>query len=138
MWRVLILLLPGMASAESLIAVRTIRAQSVISAEDVSVVDAVMDGVVLTPAAAIGQEARVTIYAGRAVLLADLGPAAVVDRNQLVPLRFQAGTLAIMTEGRALERGAEGDVIRIMNLSSRLTVTGRVMPDGSVNVGTMP
>lgn len=137
MWRVL-LLIPGIASAESLIAVRTIPAQSVIAAEDVSLVDAVMDGVVLTPAAAIGQEARVTIYAGRAVLLADLGPAAVVDRNQLVPLRFQAGTLAIMTEGRALERGAEGDVIRIMNLSSRLTVTGRVMPDGSVNVGAVP
>jgi flagellar basal body P-ring formation protein FlgA len=137
MWRVL-LMFPCMASAESLIAVRTIPAQSVIAADDVSMVDAVMDGAALTPAAAIGQEARVTIFAGRAVLLADLGTAAVVDRNQLVPLRYQAGTLAIMTEGRAMERGAEGDVIRIMNLSSRLTVTGRVMADGSVTVGAMP
>jgi flagellar basal body P-ring formation protein FlgA len=137
MWRVL-LILPCMASAESLIAVRTIPAQSVIASDDVSLVDAVMDGAVLTPAAAIGQEARVTIYAGRVVLLADLGPAAVVDRNQVVPLRFLAGALAIMTEGRALERGGTGDVIRIMNLSSRLTVTGRVMPDGSVNVGAVP
>jgi flagellar basal body P-ring formation protein FlgA len=137
MWRIF-LLIPGMACAESLIAVRTIPAQSVITAEDVSLVDAVLDGAVLTPAGAIGQETRVTIFAGRAVLLTDLGPAAVVDRNQLVPLRFQAGALAIMTEGRALERGATGDVIRIMNLSSRLTVTGRVMPDGSVNVGGVP
>lgn len=137
MWRFL-LIFPCMASAESVIAVRTIPAQSVIAADDVSVVDAVMDGAVLTSAAAIGQETRVTIFAGRAVLLADLGAAAVVDRNQLVPLRFQAGTLAIMTEGRAIERGAEGDVIRIMNLASRLTVTGRVMADGSVNVGAMP
>jgi flagellar basal body P-ring formation protein FlgA len=137
MWRIL-LMMPCMASAESLIAVRTIPAQSVIAADDVSLVDAVMDGAVLTPAAAIGQEARVTIYAGRVVLLADLGPAAVVDRNQVVPLQFQSGTLAIMTEGRALERGATGDVIRIMNLSSRLTVMGRVMPDGSVNVGSAP
>jgi flagellar basal body P-ring formation protein FlgA len=137
MWRVL-MMFPCMASAESLIAVRTIPAQSIIAADDVSLVDAVMEGAVLTPAAAIGQEARVTIFAGRAVLEADLGPAAMVDRNQLVPLRFQAGALVIMTEGRALERGAEGDVIRIMNLSSRLTVTGRVMADGSVNVGTMP
>jgi flagellar basal body P-ring formation protein FlgA len=137
MWRVL-MMFPCMASAESLIAVRTIPAQSIIAADDVSLVDAVMEGAVLTAAAAIGQEARVTIFAGRAVLLADLGAAAVVDRNQLVPLRFQAGALAIMTDGRALERGAEGDVIRIMNLSSRLTVTGRVMADGSVNVGTMP
>jgi flagellar basal body P-ring formation protein FlgA len=137
MWRVL-LMFPCMVNAESLVAVRTIVAQSVIAAEDVSLVDAVMEGAVLTPAAAIGQEARVTIYAGRAVLAADLGAAAVVDRNQLVPLRFQAGTLAIMTEGRALERGAEGEVIHIMNLSSRLTVTGRVMPDGSVSVGAIP
>jgi flagellar basal body P-ring formation protein FlgA len=137
MWRVLFFF-PCVANAESLIAVRTIPAQSVIAADDVSLVDAEMDGAVLTPAAAIGQEARVTIYAGRVVLLADLGPAAVVDRNQVVPLRFQSGTLAIMTEGRALERGATGDVIRIMNLSSRLTVMGRVMRNGSVNVGDAP
>jgi flagellar basal body P-ring formation protein FlgA len=137
MWRVL-LMMPCMASAESVIAVRTITAQSVIAADDVGVVDAVIEGAVLRQAAAIGQEARVTIFAGRAVMLADLGPAAVVDRNQLVPLQFQTGALAIMTEGRALERGAEGDVIRIMNLSSRLTVTGRVMRDGSVNVGVVP
>ena len=136
MWRVLFLF-PCMASAESLIAVRTIPAQAIIAADDVSLVDAVMEGAALTPAAAIGQEARVTIYAGRAVMLADIGAATVVERNQVVPLQFHAGTLAILTEGRALERGAEGDVIRIMNLASRLTVTGRVMPDGSVNVGTM-
>lgn len=137
MWR-LLFLFPGLASAESLIAVRTIPAQAIIAADDVSLVDAMMEGAVITPAAAIGQEARVTIYAGRAVLAADIGAAAMVERNQVVALHFRAGALAIATEGRALERGTAGDVIRIMNLASRMTVTGRVMADGTVNVGMMP
>jgi flagellar basal body P-ring formation protein FlgA len=53
-------------------------------------------------------------------------------------LRYAAGPLAITTEGRALARGGAGDVIRVLNLSSRNTVTGRVQPDGAVSVGTYP
>ena len=46
--------------------------------------------------------------------------------------------LRILTEGRALARGGVGDVIRVMNLSSRTTVSGRIAADGSVHVGLAP
>ena len=121
--------------ADSLIATRTIRAQTVIGPDDMALVDAALPGALDDPALALGLEARVAIYAGRPIRSQDLGAPALVDRNQLVSLIYLSGGLAISTEGRALERGAEGDVVRVMNLGSRTTVNGRVGPDGAIYVG---
>jgi flagella basal body P-ring formation protein FlgA len=117
------------------VATRTIRAQTLIGPEDVAMVAADLPGALTDPELAVGLETRVSIYAGKAVRAGDLGPPTLVDRNQIVPLIYQSGGLAISTEGRALARGSNGDVIRIMNLGSRTTVTGRVGPDGAVYVG---
>lgn len=133
-----LMLFPGIACADSVIALRTIKAQSVVTAEDLNAVDAVIDGAVSDAALVIGQEARVTIYAGRPIRPADFGPAALVDRNQIVSLVYEAGGLQIVTEGRALGRGGTGDVIRAMNLSSRTTVSGIVTETGVVRVGPTP
>ena len=132
---VALLLLTAPALAESLVATRTIRAQSVIAAEDVALVEAALPGALADPALAVGLEARVAIHAGRPVRAKDLAAPALVERNQLVRLFFLSGGLAIVTEGRALARGAEGEVIRALNLASRTTVSGRVGPDGAVYVG---
>jgi flagellar basal body P-ring formation protein FlgA len=136
MWRlVLLVALATPVSAESLVATRTIRAKSLVTAEDLALVSAELPGALSDPGLAVGLEARVAIYAGKPVRPGDLGPPTLVERNQLVTLIFRAGGLAISTEGRALARGSEGDDIRVMNLGSRNTVTGRVGPDGAVYVG---
>ena len=140
MWRIVFLILPplilpGMAMADSVVATRTIRAQSVVQADDVTLVAAAIPNALGNLTDAVGQEARVSIYAGRPVLASDLGAPAVVDRNQIVPLAYQSGALAILTEGRALARGGVGDVIRVMNLASRSTVSGRISANGTVLVG---
>lgn len=131
----LILLMTTPAWADSMVATRTIRAQSVITAEDVAMVAADIPGALAAPELAIGMEARVTLYAGRPVHEADVGAPALVNRNQMVTVVFQTDGLTIHTEGRALERGAAGDLIHIMNLSSHLTIQGLVAPDGSISVG---
>lgn len=136
MWRALLILaLAAPASAESVVATRTIRAKTLIGPEDLTLVSAELPGALTDPAAALGQEARVSIYAGKPVRPGDFGPPTLVDRNQLVTLVYLSGDLAISTEGRALGRGAEGEEIRVMNLGSRNTVTGRIGPDGAVYVG---
>ncbi len=135
MWRILFLILPELALADSLVATRTIRAQSVVQADDVTLVAATIPGALAGVEGAVGLEARVAIYAGRPIKAADLGPPALIDRNQIVSLSYQSGGLAILTEGRALARGGAGDVIRVMNIASRSTVSGRVAPDGTVHVG---
>jgi flagellar basal body P-ring formation protein FlgA len=135
MWRIVFLFLPSIAMADSVVATRTIRAQTVVQADDVTLVAAAIPNAVGNLADAVGLEARVSIYAGRPILGSDLGPPAMIDRNQIVALAYQSGALAILTEGRALARGGVGDVIRVMNLASRSTVSGRVAPDGTVHVG---
>lgn len=135
MWRLALILLPWPALADSLVATRVIRPLAVLTAEDVALVPADLPEALDDPALAIGQEARVAIYPGRAVRAADLGTAAVVERNQIVTLSYLAGGLSILTEGRALDRGGPGDVIEVLNLSSRLKLTGRIAADGRVIVG---
>ncbi len=134
MWR-LLFLLPTAAMADSLVANRTIRAMAVLGPEDVTLVEAAIPGALDDPLTAIGMEARIAIYPGRAIRAQDIGPPALIDRNQIVPLIYRAGALSILTEGRALARGGTGDVIRVMNLASRTTVTGQIGPDGVVRVG---
>lgn len=130
----LLALWPGTVLADSLIALRTVRAQSVLAPDDMTLVGQTIPGALTDPAEALGQEARVTLYAGRPIQAEDVGPPGIVDRNQIVPLAYAAGGLTILTEGRALARGGAGDVIRVMNLASRTTVSGRIDASGRVRV----
>jgi len=120
----------GPVVAETLIATRTIPARSIIAAEDVLLRDIEVLGGVSDPAVAIGQEARVALYAGRPIRAADLSAPAIVERNQVIQLVYQHGGITISTEGRALERAGPGDWIRIMNLSSRTTITAQIHQSG--------
>ncbi|MEV8465959.1 flagellar basal body P-ring formation chaperone FlgA [Fluviibacterium sp. DFM31] len=119
--------------ADTLVAARTLRGQTVISEMDL-MYGPDQPGALREASQAIGMETRVNIYEGRPIRASDLQPAAVVARNQIVPLNYIYSGLVIATEARALERGGIGARIRVMNLESRNTVTGTVMPDGSVTV----
>ncbi len=123
------------ALAETLVATRTIRSKSVVTAADLDQLPEVIPGALSDPADAIGMEARVTIYAGRPIRDGDLGRPALVERNEIVALVFRTGSLTITSEGRALGRAGAGEMVKVMNLSSRITVAGHVAEDGSVHVG---
>lgn len=122
------------AAADMVVAAHTIRAQTLLSANDLAVQSGQMAGTAANPAELIGQEARVAIYAGRPIRLSDVGPPAIVERNQMVSILFAQDFLSIATEGRALDRAGVGEIIRVMNMSSRTTVSGRVLPDGRIKV----
>jgi flagellar basal body P-ring formation protein FlgA len=129
-----LVLLPCTAMAESLVALRTIPARSVIASADIAPVDAVIAGAVTDITMAIGQEARITLYAGQPILQDNLSAPALVERNQIVTLVFDVGNLTISAEGRALDRAGLGEPVRAMNLSSRTTVRGIVGAGGTVLV----
>ncbi len=134
MWRLVLLALPFPALADALVATRVIPAHAVLTAEDVTLVAADIPDALTDPTHAIGQEARFTLFPGRPIHPSDIGTSAKVERNQIIALAYQAGPLAILTEGRALERGGEGDVIAVMNLTSRTTVFGKIDAAGTVLV----
>lgn len=129
-------LTPLPALADTLVTTRTIRAQEILTEADVALVPG---GTGFDDSLqVIGMEARVAIYANRPIRPADIGPPALIDRNQVVTVEFSSGPLRILTEGRALERAGLGEPVRVMNLASRTTVTGRVRADGIVIVGPQP
>ncbi|WP_170413041.1 flagellar basal body P-ring formation chaperone FlgA [Ruegeria arenilitoris] len=130
----LALLVPASVQADIVVPTRTIRAKEIISATDLELKAQQVPGAITKPEFLIGQEARVALYPGRPIREGDVGPPALVDRNDLVVLIFDRTPLSITAEGRALGRGAAGDRIRVMNLSSRTTVTGLIRPDGQIEV----
>ena len=133
---VVLLMLATGARAEMLVAARTIRAQALIAPTDLAWAEGTMQGAFADPADVLGQEARVAIYAGRPILAGDIGPPALVERNQTVTLVYSRGGLTILAEGRSLGRGGAGDSLPAMNIASRTTITGRVAADGTVHVGS--
>jgi flagella basal body P-ring formation protein FlgA len=130
----IVLTVGGPLLAETVVPTRTIRASSIITEIDIRLEEGTVANGFALPEHVIGQEARNTLYAGRPILLDDIGPPALVARNQIVLLVFERNGLSITTEGRSLERGGVGDQIRIMNLTSRATLFGQVNQDGSVTV----
>ena len=124
----------GTATADTVFAARTIPARTIISAADIMMREVDVLGAAGQAEEIIGLEARVALYAGRPVRAADVGPPAIVERNQIVPLVYQGAALTIATEGRAMDRAGPGESIRVMNLSSRNTVTALIGPDGTAYV----
>lgn len=125
---------PVAALAETIVATRTIRPQAIIMPEDIAVSETAIAGMFTHPDEVVGQEARTAIFAGRPIGPSDIGPPALVDRNQIVLMTYRRGSVTIAAEGRALGRGGVGDIVRVMNLASRTTVSGYVAEDGSIRV----
>lgn len=128
------LCLPASALAETLVASRTIPARSIVAAADLARIEEILPGTLSDPAQAVGMEARVTIYQGRPVKESDVGAPALVERNEIVALFYRQRGLEILTDGRVLGRAALGERVRVMNLGSRITVTGTVSGPGQVTV----
>lgn len=130
----ILVILATATNAEVLVATRTLRANTIINLDDVAIQDGFDESALSRTEDAVGLEARVALYAGRPIHPQDIGPAAIVDRNQIVAMSFNHGSLTITIEGRAMERGGVGDTIRVMNASSRVTVNATINPDGSLTV----
>ncbi len=89
----------------------------------------------LTRSALIGRMARRTLLPGRPITLRAIDNLRLVRNGAEVQLIYVDGGLTIATKGAALQDGSVGEVIRIRNNDSGVTVSGAVQADGSVRVG---
>ncbi len=128
------LLLGAPLLADTVVPAHTIRAQTRIAATDLLVRDVTVPGAISDPLSVIGLEAKVSLYAGRPIRVVDIGPPALIERNQLVTLKYKKGPLLIKAEARALGRAAVGERIQVMNLASKTTLVAKVLPDGTLQV----
>jgi flagella basal body P-ring formation protein FlgA len=83
---------------------------------------------------AVGMQARRQLRAGQALRVADLAKPDLVTRDQNVTLIYESSGLYLTIRGKALEGGSEGDVVNVLNLQSKRTVSGVVVGRGQVSV----
>lgn len=82
----------------------------------------------------IGMTARRVLIAGRPIKDGDIVAPQMISRGEIVTLALLSGTMNITTQVKALQNGARGEVIRVVNLSSNKTMQARVESAGRVVV----
>ena len=69
---------------------------------------------------------------------ADLAKPDLVQRDQSVTLIYETAGIYLTIRGKALESGTEGDIVSVMNLQSKRTVSGTVTGRGQVDRSRSP
>lgn len=82
----------------------------------------------------LGMQLRRPMRAGTPIRVADIVKPDFVVRDQAVTIIYQVPGLYLTTRGKAVESGAEGDSISVLNLQSKRTLTGVVTGRGQVTV----
>lgn len=89
---------------------------------------------VVDPESLLGMSPRRPIRAQDIIRSTDLQTPVLVTKNSLVTIRLETDRLQLSVQGRALEEGAEGDVVRVMNTGSNNVVSAVVVDTGAVVV----
>ena len=96
--------------------------------------DRISRNVVLDLVNLVGKSPRRPIRAQKPVLGSDLRQPVLISRNSLVTIRLQTARMVLTARGRAMEPGAKGDVIRVVNIKSNQIISASVTESGIVEV----
>jgi len=83
---------------------------------------------------AVGMQMRKQLRAGQALRVSDIAKPDLVQRDENVTLIYESTGLYLTIRGKALDGGTEGDVVNVLNLQSKRTVSGVVIGRGQVAV----
>ena len=110
----------------------------VLTSNDVAVVQRnqhdVPDDALTAPEQAIGMETKVALAAAAPLPRAALAAPVVVKKGDLVTMLIETPVMRLSVAGEALEAGAIGGGIKVMNRASKQTVAGKVIEHGVVLV----
>lgn len=95
---------------------------------------ALPSGSLRNPEQLIGKETRRILLQGRPVIEGSVTEPRIVNRGDAVTIVLSDGGLNLSAPGKALEDGAKGEEVRIVNLKSNATLTAEVISDGVVQV----
>lgn len=120
---------------------RAVNAGEIIRSGDVEFAHIRGDGgrrdVIADPQRLIGLAARVRLREREPVRESDVRAPTLVARNASVTIVLQAGNLQLSAQGRAIEDGARGDTIRVLNVQSNRTIEATVVGTDMVSVQLM-
>ncbi len=83
----------------------------------------------------VGKAPRRPLEPGQVIRQSDVGPNLIVLRNDLVVVTLRTANMTLTVQGRALDEGALGATVRVLNTKSNKTVEGKVSGPGEVTVG---
>ena len=124
-------------TVEAAVLARGVESKEVLKASDVVVERRPKSEVgpdVASRERAVGMQVRRALRAGQALRVADLAKPDLVTRDQAVTLVYESAGLYLTIRGKAIENGTEGDVVNVLNLQSKRTVSGIVVGRGQVSV----
>ncbi len=119
---------------------RPLAAGDVVKASDLTIVrrpKAEAGANVVTDAAqAMGLAARRAMRPGQIMRQTDLMKPEVVARNENVTITYEVPGIVLTMRGKALETGAQGDVINVLNVASNKAIQATVAGPGHVIVSS--
>jgi flagellar basal body P-ring formation protein FlgA len=94
--------------------------------------------VIREPEQAVGMVAKRALRAGQAIRQSDFARQELVARNEAVTISYEVPGINVSIRGQALEPGAQGDLINVLNVQSKKTLQATVTGPGRVSVGNTP
>jgi flagella basal body P-ring formation protein FlgA len=129
---------PWQLRQEVVVPKRVIRAGKTIRSSDLEVRSVALDEsyerYVLDAEALVGRVARRTLPPGLPVSERLVELPAVVERGAAVKVRMHVGAMLVTMSGEALEDGAVGKTVKVLNPSSKRILSGRVVDHGLIEV----
>ena len=121
---------------------RPMRKGEVIQASDIGWIDIEMaqgaEQFLFDADAVIGKTPRRAVRPNIPLRGFDLVAPILIKRGSQVTMIYESGNLQLTAKGRALADGAEGDIIRVVNLSSSRSVDALVESADVVRIGAAP
>lgn len=72
--------------------------------------------------------------AGKMLMTGDVRAPLIINKGSMITLFLRAPNMVLTAKGRAMEDGARGDVVRVMNTQSKTIIEGEVTSAGTVSV----
>jgi len=124
-------------TVEAAMLTRSLRIGEVVKASDVAMgrrPKAELRGEGMGPDQVIGMAAKTALRNGQALRTDDLIKPQIVQRNEAVTIYYEVPGIMLTVRGKAVEGGAMGDVVGVLNIQSNRTVQATVIGPGRVTI----
>ena len=124
-------------TVEAAMLTRSLRIGEVVKASDVTMgrrPKAELRGDGMGPDQVIGMAAKTALRNGQALRTDDLIKPQIVQRNEAVTIYYEVPGIMLTVRGKAVEGGAMGDVVGVLNIQSNRTVQATVIGPGRVTI----
>lgn len=118
---------------------REIAPGDIVRAQDIDWIrlpaDRVSQNIITASSQLVGMSPRHPVRTGEPLRQMDMQPPIVVAKGAQVDVTFVSGALRLTARGRALQSGAVGDAVDVLNTRSNRTIQGIVQGPNMVRIG---